>query len=152
METLKEYYNLVDKSSWPVGPWKDEPDLVNLFEEESGLYCQIWRHSTGGSLNGYVALPPSHKYYNKHYDNIDVDVHGGLTFAAISWEEDQGLATLHGNVLYIGEPGLLYWIGFDCMHWQDLSPGWMMYSSRTSEIYKDIEYLKNELTNLCKQL
>lgn len=32
--------------------------------------------------NGYVALPKSHPWYRKHYDNIeDVQINGGLTFS-----------------------------------------------------------------------
>lgn len=31
--------------------------------------------------NGYVALPPEHPYHGIGYDSIEVDVHGGLTYA-----------------------------------------------------------------------
>lgn len=54
--------------------------------------------------NGYVNLPPGHRWYGLHYDQIDVDVHGGLTFSA-----------------QIGE----YWtIGFDTAHFADSLENW----------------------------
>lgn len=28
----------------------------------------------------YVVLPPTNQFYGKHYDEIPIDVHGGLTF------------------------------------------------------------------------
>lgn len=31
--------------------------------------------------NGYIILPKGHKYHGKHYDNIPIKAHGGLTFA-----------------------------------------------------------------------
>ena len=30
--------------------------------------------------NGYVLIPQGHPLHGKHYDEIDVDVHCGLTF------------------------------------------------------------------------
>lgn len=29
----------------------------------------------------YVFLPKEHKYYKKHYDKINIECHGGLTFS-----------------------------------------------------------------------
>jgi len=29
--------------------------------------------------NGYVAVPKEHPLYGKDYNNIDIDIHGGLT-------------------------------------------------------------------------
>jgi hypothetical protein len=31
--------------------------------------------------NGYVLLPYNHPFYGVHYDDIGVDIHGGLTFS-----------------------------------------------------------------------
>jgi hypothetical protein len=44
-------------------------------------------------VNGYVLLPDNHPFYGKDYDEIDVDAHGGITYA----DEDG-------------------WIGFDTAH------------------------------------
>ncbi len=40
-----------------------------------------------GPHNGYVHVPSSHPLAGKHYDDVPVDVHGGLTF---SENEDDG--------------------------------------------------------------
>lgn len=49
--------------------------------------------------NGYVSLPVGHPWMRLHYDNIPVDVHGGLTFK----ERIKGVT----------------WIGFDTAHAYD---------------------------------
>jgi hypothetical protein len=53
--------------------------------------------------NGYVGVPPAHPWYGKGYGEIDVDVHGGLTFGDhqgnMSWDD-------HENED-------LWWYGFD---------------------------------------
>ena len=75
--------------------------------------------------NGYVLLPPSHPYFGLHYDNIDVDIHGGLTLSQsfdantfLEWTE--GLE-IDGNITrknYQNFDG--YWmIGFDTAHYGD---------------------------------
>ena len=52
-----------------------------------------------GAVNGYVRIPESHPWHGLDYDDIDVNVHGGLTYG-------------HGD-----------WVGFDCMHLGDYWPG-----------------------------
>ena len=52
-----------------------------------------------GHRCGYVGVPTEHPLYGKHYDAPEVEVHGGLTYAA-------------------GEDGL-WWFGYDCAHWAD---------------------------------
>jgi len=37
--------------------------------------------------NGYVLIPKGHKLHGKHYDEINVDVHGGLTFSQLVDDE-----------------------------------------------------------------
>ena len=62
---------------------------------------------SGGWGNGYVAIPKNHKLYGVQYDDIDVDVHGGLTFS------DHGIT---------GQPDDtkgMWIIGFDTLHYGD---------------------------------
>lgn len=54
--------------------------------------------------NGYVHIPLNHPWYNIDHDNIDCDIHGGLTFS-----EMQG-----------GE----WVIGFDTAHYMDSLERW----------------------------
>ena len=37
--------------------------------------------------NGYVLIPEGHPLHGTHYNNINVDVHGGLTFSELVTEE-----------------------------------------------------------------
>jgi hypothetical protein len=63
-----------------------------------------------GHLCGYVAIPPSHPFYQKGYceieDCYDISVHGGLTFAG------PGLEPMQKDTWYLG---------FDCAHCNDWS-------------------------------
>ena len=94
----------IDKSTWPVGPWQDEPDEVRF--DHVGLKCQILRHETLGHLCGYVIVPNDHVGSEKHYRDVPFefqDVNGGLTFA----------------MKVDGE----WTFGFDCNHLNDYAPG-----------------------------
>lgn len=61
--------------------------------------------------NGYVIIPKGHKYYGVDYDNIPVNVHGGLTFSdyanTLDWSE---IKDKEGWV-----------VGFDTAHYGDNS-------------------------------
>lgn len=71
--------------------------------------------------NGYVGLPKWHAWYGKHYDDIPVGVHGGLTFSDLYEEED------------------LWVIGFDTNHYMDNIQNC------------SFEYVKKETESLMKQ-
>jgi hypothetical protein len=90
-----------------------------------GYLCVILR--CGIHLCGYVGLPKGHKYYGKHYSKIDVDVHGGLTYA----EKDDG-----------------FWvIGFDCAHADDYT-GFCSFGNT----YRDMEYVEGQIKSLVRQI
>ena len=60
---------------------------------------------------GYVRIPTGHPWFGEWYDDIDADVHGGLTYV-----DD------HCPLRFNGEkpPGSgEWWIGFDCGHGGD---------------------------------
>jgi hypothetical protein len=75
-----EYRNVIDKSEWRRGPWDNEPDKIQWQDDETGLPCLIVR-GPAGALCGYVGVAPGHPWHGADYDNCDVSVHGGLTFA-----------------------------------------------------------------------
>ena len=100
-------------------PWEGEPNRLDF--QYKGYQCLINRvnhrppknpNDWLGHLCGYVALPPSHPYYGKDYDDIPVKVHGGLTYAQDS----------QGEISWALTPKA-WWIGFDCAHYGDLIPG-----------------------------
>lgn len=76
--------------------------------------------SETGWGNGYVCLPKGHKYYGFDYDNIDVEVHGGLTFAS-----DSNSLNLNDWPEVPQECRKDHWIiGFDTAHYGDNHSKW----------------------------
>lgn len=81
--------------------------------------------------NGYVLIPKGHKFYGLEYDDIDVNVHGGLTYSGIylgwieKYEEDGNDYELDINLKKkIDKNGyeflMDYWVlGFDTAHYGD---------------------------------
>jgi hypothetical protein len=66
MPLVTQEWTFVDKLDWGAGPWVTEPDKVLWQDEATGYWClanRNWRVS--GSWCGYVAVPPSHPYFNK---------------------------------------------------------------------------------------
>jgi hypothetical protein len=78
MTTLE--WRTVDKSTWPKGPWQDEPDKKQWRDAATGLPCLIVRGPVG-ALCGYVGVTADHPLHGKSYEDVDVEVHGGLTYA-----------------------------------------------------------------------
>jgi len=89
---------------------------------------------TTGWGNGYVVLPKGHKYHGKDYDDINVDVHGGLTFSDAANE-------LNDWPEIIAEDKGGWVIGFDTAHLDDDLNKW-----------PDAESVMKETENLKKQL
>lgn len=67
---------VLDKSKYPRGEWDNEPDKVQ-WKTEAGFPALIVRSQTFGALCGYVGVPKGHPAYEKHYDEVDVEIHGG---------------------------------------------------------------------------
>ena len=96
-------------SWWGNGEWVEEEDLVTW--EYKGIKCRAIRlafpegpkHFFGGYLCGYVQIPKNHPWNYSEWDEIDCEVHGGITY------KDE-------------EPGGFVWIGFDCAHSHDVVP------------------------------
>lgn len=58
---------IVDKTTWPDGPWNNEPDTKHWTDEATGYPCAVVRHPRYGSLCGYVGLPEGHPLYGLDY-------------------------------------------------------------------------------------
>lgn len=177
METLE--YRFVDKTGWGEGPWNDEPDKLQWPDKATELPCLIVRNH-GGALCGYVGIDKDHPLSGAEYEEPDVEVHGGLTYADYCVEDNKEHGICH--VAAPGEPEPLYWLGFDCGHAFDLHPVMEMrhrdlaaeaqkriddgtsedvsgdrelvriFSKDYGETYKDIDYVKEECANLARQL
>ena len=149
METKQ--WTTIDKKGWPRGEWDEEPDKVQWPDAETGLPCLAVR-GPGGNWCGYVGLAEGHALYGKHYDDVDVRVHGGLTFAD-ACHPGATEATGICHVPSKGEPDHIWWLGFDCAHLGDVSPAYQPWRySGYDEWYKNLSYVQRQCAFLAKQL
>lgn len=146
-------YRTIDKSDWPRGPWDTEPDKRQWLDEVTGLPCLIVRAGRDlGHLCGYVGVPRGHPYYEADYDSLPVEAHGGLTFASKCSHGAEDREICHK--VEPGEPDDVWWLGFDCAHLGDISPGMDRFRRRgyAEGTYKDFAFVTREVTQLAKQL
>jgi hypothetical protein len=142
----------IDKSTWGEGPWQSEPDRVDF--RHAGLPCLLRRHERLGNWCGYAAVPPGHPLHGKHYHEVDVKAHGGLTYAN----------ACRGPICHVpgpGEPDDVWWFGFDCSHAFDLCPGMAAWERSLGcrppeidrlETYRDLAYVRAQVEKLAEQL
>ena len=165
----------IPKAKWAPGPWHDEPDELRWKDEATGLPCIILR-GPGGSLCGYVGVSKRHHFYKRSYDDkaevpfllainllnisgYDCDVYRQV--AVDGTLSIESLISVHGGLTYGGgtltdKPRGYWWLGFDCGHAGDLMP--YLNALRdgahlqiSDEIYRDIDYVKNECAKLAWQ-
>jgi hypothetical protein len=124
-------YLWVDKRGWGDGPWQTEWDKVHWIDPATDLDCLAVRNAEMGHWCAYVGVPPGHPAHGLGTDDVDpeVQVHGGITFAAPCQEaEDEAAQPLveERGVCHVplpGRPEAVFWLGFDCCHAWDISPG-----------------------------
>jgi len=106
---------------------------MKTFIRESTLnISSLMNHGFG---NGYVVIPKGHKLNGLNHEDIDVDVHGGLTFSEravnLEWEETKNLKPDD-------------WIvGFDTAHYGDSLETWPK-----ERVIEETEHLRNQLIAL----
>ena len=140
VEELESY--CVDRSGWPAGPWDTEPDREQW--QHAGYACLVTRHPRWGHLCGYVGVDRAHPCYGKTYEEMRVEVHGGLTYGD----------TCCGHICHVAEPGMpddVFWLGFDASHAGDLSPA-MHPIGDPHAAYRDWSYMRAEVESLAEQL
>lgn len=100
-----------------------------------------------GAWCGYVGVPPGHPWHGQPYDDVDAGVHGGLTYAE----------ACQGSVCHVpkpGEPDDVWWLGFDCGHYQDAVPAMIAMGYRSLGLdgtYRDQAYVTAETKRLADQ-
>jgi hypothetical protein len=169
-----------EKSRWGPGPWQDEPDRLDWNDERTGLACRIIRNMPLGNLCGYVGVPPSHPYFGWNYDDDirfapgdledatieDVGIFDAFIYAMQGGREHGTIPlgmTLkaHHGLTFAGslrnDPSGLWYFGFDCGHAWDVLPGFQMTElfrelPLPGRTYRDIEYVRKEVTSLAFQL
>lgn len=151
---MKTWTNAEFKHGLPEGPWMQEFDKAQWVDPETDLDCMMRRHPTSGHWCGYVGVQPGHPLHGVNYSDMEcsISVHGGITFAE-GCQEDGDEATA---ICHVPEPGRsdnVWWLGFDCAHYQDLSPGIHRYLSWKSEcVYRDANYVQRECERLALQI
>jgi hypothetical protein len=113
-----------------------------------------------GALCGYVGAPPGHPWHGAGYNDVDVSVHGGLTFAASCQENaPEGHGICH--VPEPGRPADVWWLGFDCAHGGDVIPKMIEYEKnlpaeltayRRDDQYRDVAYVTEQCQQLAAQI
>lgn len=149
-------WNYIDKTNWGHGDWVDEPDKAQWTDETTGLVCLAVRNRHGGHWCGYVGVTEGHQFfgvdYSDTYGKAHIDVHGGLTYADFCQEQDDEHGICHTPEP--GQPERVWWLGFDCAHCGDVSPGFRSFRGThgTYEIYRRLVYVKDECASLARQL
>jgi len=93
-----------------------------------------------GHRCGYVTVPKDHPWHGKTYNDVDLDVHGGLTYAGM---ED-------------GD----WWFGYDCAHFGDARDPELMSDkykairmrSFDGDTVKTLDFCVNECESMAWQL
>jgi len=116
----------------PVHPYKIEREW-----EHAGLKCAVVQAREAQNRCGYVRVPPGHPLHGKHYDAVDVSVHGGLTFADVEPCEH--------------EDGAGWWFGFDCAHlgdaFYDPNPNWNELSNDAQHFLTTMESIHRDVSH-----
>lgn len=151
-------WTTVDKSEWGDGPWQIEPDKVVWVDAATDLDCMAHRSPSSGAWCGYVGVPNDHPAHGKSYDEVEVDVHGGLTYGNTCDDE----ATEENGLCHVplpGRPHDVFWLGFDCAHSMDLAPAMEsrykemgMSSPMMGTTYRTLVYVMLEVASLAHQL
>lgn len=56
-------------------------DILDILAQGTCFNFQFYIINYGTHPCCYVVIPKEHKLYNKHYDDIDIYCHGGLTYS-----------------------------------------------------------------------
>lgn len=157
----REWFGLIDKTTWAVGKWDSEPDRVQWENMKSRYPCLIRRAYVSGSWCGYVGVLETHKLHGVDRNDVEdgVDVHGGLTFADYGFQTK--LKPDGVNIEGDGDFEKLWWFGFDCGHYADVKPAIDALLRETSrqglahfpgDSYKTWKYVIAETNALAEQL
>lgn len=171
MEELS--FTTVDKSSWPSGPWNEEPDKLQ-FMTAAGLPGLIVRGPIG-ALCGYIGVAEPHPLFGVDYNGCPkycggdryalegemqcndespeslFTVHGGLTFSDFCQPGEERRGICHVPDVSAGEPERVWWFGFDCAHCGDVTPK-HDFNFDVFAVYRDLAYVRREVESLAAQL
>ncbi|MBW8308063.1 MAG: hypothetical protein K0M45_00215 [Candidatus Paracaedibacteraceae bacterium] len=128
-EAFTDY--LVDKVGWPAGEWHNEPNCILWIDRGTGLKCVIFRHYYYGTLSGYIYAPLSALPESEDYNDLDLEVHGGVTYGEVYQDS--------------------YIIGFDCAHLNDFCPGISKLIIQERQ-YRNVDFVRSQCESLARQI
>ena len=111
-----------------------EPNYVKF--KYKGFDCEIKRHEYLLTLCGYASFKAKYPINNEQYRNAleKIDVHGGVTYFEIS---PSGKVT----------------VGFDCVHYNDLSPTLQILEGKNNyQEYRTVDFVKKEIQKMVDQI
>lgn len=160
----EQTWTFIDKSAWTDGVWQNEPDKVQWVDVATGLPCLAVRQSSGGHWCGYVGVAEGHPFYRVDYSSCPdghaecydhapdavLDAHGGITYSALCDETSQPHGICH--IPAPGQPEHVWWFGWDSAHAGDLSPAWYSLYMGRRDVYRDLEFVREENRKLAAQL
>ena len=111
----------------------DDLDFVTVIKCGSYKGYDYAILSMGTHPTAYVRIPEGHKYFDKHYDDVDIEVHGGLTYSA-------------GSVKHINKRGS--WVGWDYNHYDDYSTSDITDSGHKWTEIEVMEHVKSAINQL----
>lgn len=122
--------------------YKYEKDIDGLLFTYKNSICLILRNTHMGHLCGYVGVPEGRKFYRAHYDTIsnEIDCDIELTWSGFRL-----------NHQFVNKYKDLWWVGFDCGHfneWMPKMPRIEKYDSSIQLVYRSIPWVMEE----CKKL
>ena len=158
-----------------------EADKIAWRDVATGYECIIMRDSHRGYLSGYVAVPVGHPLYRFDHEavppDLDIEVHGGLSYSAICNEGPSPSRRLIGEARSIchvpprqmryapiehatdfrAGHDLAWWLGFECDQVYDVVPGdrndrVRFLGSETGATFKDEAYVYEQVVDLAAQL
>ena len=124
----------------------DRPEDILSKGEHHGFEWMVI-HNGSGYRCGYMRVPLGHPWHGKSYNDLNVEVHGGLTFARADVPCDAPGADTD------------WWLGFDCAHAFD-APDPELPQERPPYVLRPLfsdceirtqEYVEAECKSLCQQ-
>ena len=118
-------------------PYRLEPPI--LLAKGSMRNYNYYVLNQGTHPTAYVELPQNHPYYNVDYDNIPIDIHGGLTYCS------NQLHTIADD-----EEGDRFFIGWDYSHYGDFT-GFFLEPTlqKCKDLFTGKKYTTNEMVYDC---
>ncbi len=162
-ENLIYTLSFLDKSGWPDGPWKLEPDKMLWKDEKTGYLCLMRRVAELTHHCGYVGVTKDHPLWRTQLlqfrrDKVLLDyfqsVHGFITMAypGKRFESEPGPHNKIGIAPVEGLPNPedIWWIGIDMVQNEDVVPiiADDPADNNPDRTYRDLGFLVHELQKL----